>query len=72
MRENKQSHLVERCHEKGGEQLASLLTEHPSLSWLNDIATGNYRKASDTLASLARNETQLLRRKKVRYINTDS
>uniref|UniRef100_A0A1B6E0K1 Nucleoporin Nup133/Nup155-like N-terminal domain-containing protein n=1 Tax=Clastoptera arizonana TaxID=38151 RepID=A0A1B6E0K1_9HEMI len=64
MRENKQSHLVGRCHEKGGEQLAQLLGEHPSLSWLNDIATGNYKRASTTLVSLAENETQLLRRKK--------
>lgn len=64
MREKKQSRLIERCKEKGGEQLAHFLNEHPSLAWLHAITAGNYHKASDTLLELARDETQLLRRKK--------
>lgn len=41
-----------------------LLREHPSLSWLHDVAQQQYRQASDTLRSLARAETRLLQRKK--------
>lgn len=65
MREKKQSCLIERCKEKGGEKLANLLNDHPSLVWLHDIASGHYQKASETLLELAHEEMQLLRRKKV-------
>lgn len=64
IREQKQSCLVQHCNENGGEELDLLLREHPSLSWLHDLARQHYIQASDTLRSLARAETRLLQRKK--------
>ncbi|XP_054273353.1 nuclear pore complex protein Nup133 [Macrosteles quadrilineatus] len=64
IREQKQSTLVQHCSEKGGEQLATLLKDQPSLSWLYDLERHNYQQASDTLTTLAKQEVQLLQRKK--------
>lgn len=44
--------------------LARFLGDHPSLSWLQHVFLHDFHRASDTLTSLAQQETELLRRKK--------
>jgi hypothetical protein len=45
--------------------LSQFLVDHPSLSWLQNVFIGDYKQASNTLRDLAREETELLQRKKV-------
>jgi nuclear pore complex protein Nup133 len=45
--------------------LSQFLMDHPSLSWLQNIFSGDYKQASSTLRGLAKEESELLQRKKV-------
>jgi nuclear pore complex protein Nup133 len=45
--------------------LSRFLVDHPSLSWLQNIFSGDYKEASNTLRGLAMEESELLQRKKV-------
>jgi nuclear pore complex protein Nup133 len=45
--------------------LSQFLVDHPSLSWLQNIFTGDYKQASCILRGLAEEENELLQRKKV-------
>lgn len=65
VKNGRQGQLVERCRRPGAVELTEKLSEHPSLSWVQAGLTGEYRSAANTLHSLARNEIELVRRKKV-------
>ena len=70
IREHKQGRLLQqfrgterpRTHQQA---LSQFLADHPSLSWLQNVFTGDYRQASSTLSDLANKESELLQRKKV-------
>ncbi|XP_069672597.1 nuclear pore complex protein Nup133 isoform X3 [Periplaneta americana] len=69
VREQKQGRLLKqfRSVEKPHAQqqaLSQFLKDHPSLSWLQNIFSSDYKQASNTLKSLAKEETELLQRKK--------
>ena len=70
IREHKQGRLLQQFRgiERPGthqQALSQFLVDHPSLSWLQNVFTGDYRQASSTLNDLARRESELLQRKKV-------
>ncbi|XP_021913246.1 nuclear pore complex protein Nup133 [Zootermopsis nevadensis] len=69
IREQKQGKLLEQFRniKKSRAQqhaLSQFLVDHPSLSWLQDIFSGDYKQAGSTLRSLAKEESELLQRKK--------
>jgi hypothetical protein len=45
--------------------LSQFLVNHPSLSWLQNVFNGDYKQASNILRGLAKEESELLQRKKV-------
>jgi nuclear pore complex protein Nup133 len=70
IQEQKQGKLLEkfRDSQKSREHqqaLSQFLLDHPSLSWLQNIFTGDYKQASCILRSLSEEENELLQRKKV-------
>ncbi|KAJ9592509.1 hypothetical protein L9F63_015826, partial [Diploptera punctata] len=69
IREQKQGRLLEqfRGNEKPKTQqeaLSEFLMDHPSLSWLQNVFKGEFKQAKSTLIDLAKDETELLQRKK--------
>ncbi|KAK6635816.1 hypothetical protein RUM44_001070 [Polyplax serrata] len=49
---------------KQKKELLNFLNDHPSLHWLQNIFANQYKQASNTLYHLAKEETELLSRKK--------
>lgn len=56
---------MERCRRGGAIELTEKLAEHPSLSWVQAALSDELRLASNTLHTLAVEETDLVTRKKV-------
>jgi uncharacterized protein (UPF0248 family) len=70
IREQKQGKLLKQFRgiDRSGAQqhaLSQFLVDHPSLSWLQNVFSGDYKQASSTLMCLAKEESELLQRKKV-------
>ncbi len=61
--------LTETPAERKGELGAFLKKGHPRISWLHSIQQRDYQGASETLKSLAEDESDLLSRKKVPTTN---
>jgi nuclear pore complex protein Nup133 len=67
IREQKQGKLFRGIDRSGARQhaLSQFLVDHPSLSWLQNVFSGDYKQARSTLMCLAKEESELLQRKKV-------
>lgn len=52
---------------KQKKELSHFLNDHPSLQWLQNIFANQYKQASNILHHLAKQETELLGRKKVSF-----
>lgn len=70
IREGKPGRLLEQFRlktkpEKQKGELLRFLHDHPSLLWLQNIFSQQFKEASDTLQSLAKQEMELVARKKV-------
>jgi nuclear pore complex protein Nup133 len=64
MKQNKQGDLFERFRNNQAD-LAKFLHNHPSLAWIQLMFNGELGKASSVLMDLAKNEIELVARKKV-------
>ncbi|XP_023018139.1 nuclear pore complex protein Nup133 [Leptinotarsa decemlineata] len=68
LKQNKQGKLIDRCRKSGtarnNQKLSDFLSDHPSLSWLQQIFDGKYPTAADTLRNLANNENESLTRQR--------
>lgn len=64
MKQNKQGDLFERFRNNQAD-LAKFLHNHPSLAWIQLIFNGELAKASNILFDLAKNEIELVARRKV-------
>ncbi|KAG5890186.1 hypothetical protein JTB14_010650 [Gonioctena quinquepunctata] len=68
LKQNKQGKLIDRCRKAGtvknNEKLSNFLSDHPSLSWMQQIFDGKFPTAADTLRNLANNEKESLTRQK--------
>jgi len=64
VKEGKQSRLLSLHNAGQTSELASFLTSHSNISWLHDIHTENFPKASLTLSEIALKEADILSRKK--------
>jgi nuclear pore complex protein Nup133 len=65
MKQNKQGDLFERFRNNQLE-LAKFLNNHPSLAWIQLFFNGEMGKAATVLVELAKNEVELVARKRVR------
>lgn len=70
IRERKPGRLLQQFRSRSKPQrqkrdLSQFLGDHPSLSWINNIFTYQFKQASNTLHTLAKEETELINRKKV-------
>ena len=67
VREGKQGRLLAETSQKRQEELGRFLQGgHARLAWMHDLHMGRFTRAGETLTELAREESQLLARKKVR------
>ncbi|KAL0269100.1 UNVERIFIED_CONTAM: hypothetical protein PYX00_006935 [Menopon gallinae] len=69
IRERKPGRLLQQFRSRSKPQrqkrdLSQFLGDHPSLSWINNIFTYQFKQASNTLHTLAKEETELISRKK--------
>lgn len=69
MKQNKQGDLFERFRNNQAE-LAKFLNNHPSLAWIQLFFNGEMGKAATVLVELAKNENELVARKRVRKFQT--
>jgi nuclear pore complex protein Nup133 len=71
LKENKQGKLIDMCKQVGKsknlQKLTSFLSDHPSLSWMQEIFDKKYNQAADTLQKLAASETESITRQKTMY-----
>ncbi|XP_012274831.1 nuclear pore complex protein Nup133 [Orussus abietinus] len=64
VKDGRQGQLVDKCCRGGAVELSEKLLEHPELSWIPAVFNGELRLASNTLHSLAVQESELVMRKK--------
>ncbi|GLH11927.1 Nuclear pore complex protein Nup133 [Gryllus bimaculatus] len=69
MQEHKYGDLLELYLQKPKpsdqqDEFSRFLKDHPSLSWVQDVFTGEFKQAGETLQQLAKREQELVRRKK--------
>ncbi|CAH1116722.1 unnamed protein product [Phaedon cochleariae] len=68
LKQNKQGKLMDRYRKSGRtknlEKLSSFLSDHPSLSWMQQIFDHKFSMAADTLCNLANAERESLTRQK--------
>ncbi|KAJ8925587.1 hypothetical protein NQ315_009427 [Exocentrus adspersus] len=72
LKENKQGKLMNRCRRTVGktknvQKLTSFLSNHPSLSWMQQIFDNEFGLAANTLQNLGQHETESLTRQKTIY-----
>lgn len=68
LQKNKQGKLIDRCRKvtkpRNIQKLTSFLSDHPSLSWMQNIYDKKFETAADTLRNLASEETESVVRQK--------
>lgn len=68
LQKNKQGKLIERCRKvtkpRNLQKLTHFLSDHPSLSWMQNIYDRKFENAADTLRNLASEETESVVRQK--------
>ncbi|RZC40660.1 nuclear pore complex protein Nup133 [Asbolus verrucosus] len=71
LKENKQGKLIDMCKHVGKtkniQKLTNFLSDHPSLSWMQDVFDKRYNHAADTLQKLATEETESVTRQKTMF-----
>lgn len=71
LKENKQGKLIDRYRKVGKtknmQKLTNFLSDHPSLSWMQQIFDHKFVLAADTLQKLGDEETESLTRQKTMY-----